>query len=144
MMPSDHPGPTVHEGLRWPLPTNSLVVVFGHPEEAEGFLTALEANHIDAMVETATGAIGAFEIHKAFHHQGIFNRLISHLNGEDDFADLLEDEVEHGGEVVLVSARPEHHREVMELLPAFHPELIEAKGRWVRHETITNFTPPSA
>lgn len=138
------PGLIVHEGLHWPLPTNSLVVIFDHPDEAQEFLKMLEDEHIDGMVETAAGTAGADEIRWAFSHQGVFDRLVSHLNGEDDFANLLEDEAERGAVVVLVTTRPEHHAEVMAMLTSFHPELVEAKGRWVRQEMIPNVTPNHA
>jgi hypothetical protein len=135
------PGLVVNEGLHWPLRTNSLVVVFDHPEEVQEFLKMLENEHIEGMVETAAGMTGADEIRWAFSRQSAFDRLFSHLNGEDDFACMLEDEAERGAAVVLVSTRPEHLSEVMAMLSSFHPELVEAKGRWVRHEMLQKITP---
>jgi len=138
------PGLIVHEGLHWPLPTNSLVVIFDHPDEAQEFLKMLENEHIDGTVETAEGVTGADEIRWAFSHQSVFDRLVSHLNGEDDFANMLEDEAERGSQVVLITAQPGLQNAVLGMLSSFHPELVEAKGRWVRHEILPVIPPTVA
>lgn len=126
------PDQTEKGGLQWPLPTNTLVVVFDQQEEAQSFLKALKEKNIDANVETAVGAAGAHEIRWAFSHQGVFNRLVSHLNGEDDFADLLKAEADRGAMVMFLLADPERQDEVLALLSSFHPDYVEQKGRWVR------------
>jgi hypothetical protein len=54
------------------------------------------------------------------------------MNGENDFADLLRDEAGRGAMIVFITAVPERQDEVLKLLSAYHPEYVEAKGRWVR------------
>jgi hypothetical protein len=121
-----------HGGLKWPLETNTLVVVFDRPEEAQNFLKALRESNIDVKTDTAEGVRGAYEIRYAFSNQGLKDKLVSHLNGEDDFADLLRDEAGRGAMIAFVTAAPEQQNEVLKLLSSFHPEFVEAKGRWVR------------
>lgn len=123
---------TEQGGLKWPLEPNTLVVVFDRPEEAQNFLKALRESNVDVKVDTAYGAAGAHEIRWAFSHQGLKDRLVSHLNGEDDFADLLKDEADRGAMIMFVTAAPDRQDEVLKLLAKHHPEYVEAKGQWVR------------
>jgi len=130
-------------GLKWPLETNMLVVVFDHPEEAQNFLKELKESNIDVKVDTAQGTDGARELRWAFKNQGLKDRIVSHLNGEDDFADLLRDEAQRGAMVMFVTAAPERQEEILKLLSQHHPEYVEAKGRWVRSGINPEITTPT-
>src|SRR5688500_14988905 len=44
---------TEQGGLKWPLETNTLIVVFEHAEEAQSFQKALTESNIDAKVDSA-------------------------------------------------------------------------------------------
>src|SRR4051812_41074472 len=84
---------TMRPGWQWPLPMNSVVAVLDQLS-APVFLRNLAMESYEVDVESVSGPSGAAAIHATFERQGILERLVSHLNGEDEIAGLLESEAE--------------------------------------------------
>jgi hypothetical protein len=122
---------TMRQGWQWPLPINSVVAVLDQ-SSASALLRNLSMESYSVGVDSVSGAAGADTIHAAFERQGMLDRLVTHLNGEDEIAGLLEAEASAGATVLLLRVEPEHIPALLNTLHRFRPGFVETNGRWIR------------
>lgn len=133
---------TMRRGWQWPLPINSVVAVLDQAS-APDLLRDLAMESYEVDIESVSGPAGATAIHNAFERQGIIERLVSHLNGEDEVAGLLEAEASGGAAVLLLKVDPEHIPALLSTLHRYRPGFVETNGRWIR-SSVASVAPQRA
>lgn len=132
------------QNWQWPLPMNSIVAVLDQSIAARDFVRSLAAEPFDVSIEAVSGSEGAGAIHAAFERQGILDRLVSHLNGEDEVSALLESEAQRGATILLITVDPEHFPTVLSALHRYRPDFVETNGRWIRSSVAAGQTAAAA
>ena len=121
----------------WPLPAESVVAVL---DDGAGFATTmgkLETIGVHSGdVWTASGQSGARWLRDSFAQRGLFSRLASMLNEEDELVARLEAMSADGATVMLVRAPRGRSNQVIEAFEQSGASVMRRMGRWVYAEPL--------